>query len=107
MMMAADSEAAANVAGPQKPEDAGRTLPRGLRGRAALSTTFGLLASRTVRGPTLVALSHLSVLICCSSPSRLMPCSTISFLISHSEESEKGTQLYSLFMAEVPAAQRG
>ena len=27
VMMVADSEAAANVAGPQKPEDAGRTLP--------------------------------------------------------------------------------
>ena len=82
-------------------------FPRGLRGSAALPTTFGLLASRTVRESTPVALSHLSVVICCSSPSRRMPCPTISFLISHLEESEKGMQLYSSFMAELPAAQRG
>ena len=106
-MMEADSDGAANIARPQKPEDAGRTLPRGLRGGVALPATFGLLASRTVRESTPVALSHLSVVICCGSPSRRMPCSTISFLISHSEESEKGTQRYSSFMAEVPAAQRG
>lgn len=100
-MEAEISEAAAKLQGPRSRRVQEGPFP------GALPTTFRLLASRTVRESTAVALSHLSVVICCISPSRLTPCSTISFLISHSEESGKGTQLYSSFVAEVPAAQRG